>query len=221
MNKYAVIVAGGKGKRMGTDIAKQYLLLKGLPILMHTLKKFKAFDPFIKLILVIPEDDGDFWKTLCERHNFKIAHQVVSGGNTRFQSVKNGLSNIDKDGLVAIHDGVRPLVDNSIISQSFENAQRFDTAIAAISLKDSIRKIDKEKNIAKDRSTFKSIQTPQTFKVDLIKKAYNTEEQPYFTDDASVAEHDGNKIHLIKGSYKNIKITTSEDLKIAEVLFEE
>ncbi|MDH5367655.1 MAG: 2-C-methyl-D-erythritol 4-phosphate cytidylyltransferase [Cyclobacteriaceae bacterium] len=221
MNKYAVIVAGGKGTRMGSDTPKQYLLLNGLPILMHTLKRFKTFDSSIELILVIPEDDHNLWKTLCEKYNFTIEHQIVSGGSSRFQSVKNGLSNINHDGYVAIHDGVRPLVDNSIISQSFEIAQQFNTAITAISLKDSIREIDKGKNIARDRSNFKSIQTPQTFQVDLIKKAYETEELPHFTDDASVAEHDGNKIHLIQGSYKNIKITTSEDLKIAEVLLHE
>ncbi|MDH5476690.1 MAG: 2-C-methyl-D-erythritol 4-phosphate cytidylyltransferase [Cyclobacteriaceae bacterium] len=219
MKKYAVIVAGGKGKRMGSTTPKQYLLLDGYPILMHTLYKFYTYDSTINLILVLPKSDFDLWNTLCEEHDFDIPLQLTFGGDTRFQSVKNGLDLINTEGLVAIHDGVRPLVDNTIIDASFKVALQHKNAITAIPLKDSIRKIDGDKNFAEDRSNYQSIQTPQTFECALIKKAYTTEEQLHFTDDASVAEFAGHKIHLIEGSYKNIKITTTEDLKIAEVLF--
>ena len=218
MKKYAVIVAGGKGSRMGTPIAKQYLELDGLPILMHTLNKFHTYDPSISLILVIPSTDFDFWEELCGNYNFKQPHKVVDGGQTRFQSVKNGLQYVEENSLVAIHDGVRPLVDAVTIGSSFEIAKDKGNAVVAMPLKDSIREVNNGLSKAKDRSKYQIVQTPQTFKSELIKSAFETEELDAFTDDATVLEHAGYRINLVEGNYKNIKITTSEDLIVAEAL---
>jgi 2-C-methyl-D-erythritol 4-phosphate cytidylyltransferase len=215
MDKYAVIVAGGKGSRMGTSIAKQYLLLNTLPILIHTIQKFFNSDSSIKIILVIPESDFDYWNALCIKYSFKISHQLVAGGTSRFQSVKNGLAFVKNNSLVAIHDGVRPLIDEKIIIDAYSQAEKKGSAITSIPLKDSIREIVGKNSESRERSKFQIIQTPQTFQSSLIKVAYDTDEQAAFTDDSSVAEHAGNSIHLIEGSYRNIKITTEEDMFIA------
>ena len=217
MKKYAIIVAGGSGSRMKSDLPKQFIEIGGLPILMHTLKKFKDADADIELILVLPESQFEFWKELCKTHSVfmkTIPHQLVAGGNSRFQSGKNGLDVIENEGLVAIHDGVRPFVSVEIIKESFKIAEEKGTAVASVASKDSVR----VNGQAIDRATVRLIQTPQTFQVSIIKKAFETEELAIFTDDASVAEHAGFTINLIEGSYENIKITTPEDLLWAEVL---
>ena len=214
--KYAIIVAGGSGSRMKSELPKQFIDIGGLPILMHTLKKFKDADADIELILILPESQFEFWQELCEKHRNvmqKLPHQLVAGGESRFQSGKNGLQAIDNDGLVAIHDGVRPFVSAEIIKESFKIAQEKGTAVVSVPSKDSVR----VNGQAIDRATIRLIQTPQTFQVSLIKKAFETEELAPFTDDASVAEHAGFAINLIEGSYENIKITTPEDLLWAEV----
>jgi 2-C-methyl-D-erythritol 4-phosphate cytidylyltransferase len=219
--KYAIIVAGGSGSRMKSDIPKQFIEVRGVPILLHTLKRFKEADSSIELVLVLPETQFDYWQTLLSKHEElakEVPHTLVKGGNSRFQSGKNGLAAIGHEGLVAIHDGVRPFVSTTTILESFEVAQQKGTAVVSVPSKDSVRLIDGVANRAIDRSTVRLIQTPQTFQVSVIKKAFETEELSTFTDDASVAEAAGFNIHLIEGSYENIKITTPEDLLWAEIL---
>jgi 2-C-methyl-D-erythritol 4-phosphate cytidylyltransferase len=222
MQKAAVLVAGGRGTRMGAPISKQYLPIAGLPILMHTLSVFHQVDSAIELILVIPKDDFAYWNELCEKFQFQIPHQLVAGGNSRFQSVKNGISAISfEEGLVAIHDGVRPFVNESVIQESFEKAEEKGSAVAVIALKDSIRKLtDDGKNFYQERQYFRLVQTPQTFDLKRIRKAFQVTELPQFTDDATVYEHQGWEVTLISGNPENIKITTPEDMDYAEYLAE-
>ncbi|WNB17665.1 2-C-methyl-D-erythritol 4-phosphate cytidylyltransferase [Marivirga arenosa] len=218
MKKYAIIVAGGTGKRMGESLPKQFLKLGGTPILIHTLQAFNIADPEIELIITLPKEEIQFWDELNVWHQNYITHKVVAGGETRFHSVKNALEHVD-EGLVAIHDGVRPFVSAEIIHESFSLANKKQAVITAVKMKDSVRQLTedgKSKNI--DRSTLRMVQTPQTFSVDLLKSAYNTEFKNHFTDDASVVEAYGKDVSLIEGDYRNIKITTPEDLVIAEAL---
>jgi 2-C-methyl-D-erythritol 4-phosphate cytidylyltransferase len=218
--EYAIIVAGGKGTRINSATPKQFLELDGLPILMHTLQAFYRYSSSINIILVLPQTDVSFWNSLCGKFNFDIPYTLAAGGDTRFQSVRNGLRKIKGDGLVAIHDGVRPLVTTAMIAESFRLAAICQSAVAAVLLKESIRVTEKEKTIAVDRSKFRLIQTPQTFQVDMIRKAYEIEEDPTLTDDASVAERSDHVITLFEGSYENIKITTPEDLIVAQALLQ-
>lgn len=213
----ALIVAGGKGTRIKSALPKQFIELHGKPILLHTLEAFIRYSPTIPIVLVLPEDDFEIWNSICKKFNFTYPIVLQKGGETRFQSVKNGLQKIE-EGLVAIHDGVRPLVSEDTIGASFRLAAIHKCAIAAVRLKESIRMTDQDNTKAVDRSRFRLIQTPQTFQVDLIKKAYEQKEDNSFTDDASVAERAGNIISLFEGSYENIKITTQEDLVVAEAL---
>src|SRR6187431_1650630 len=199
--EYALIVAGGKGTRIKSKLPKQFLELNGLPILMHTINAFVRYSTSVRIILVLPEDDFDIWNALCEKFNFNVPVILQHGGESRFQSVKNGLDKIDgeaclpdRQGLVAIHDGVRPLVSEDIIGASFRLAAVHQSAVAAVRLKESIRMTDQDNTKAMDRSRFRLIQTPQTFQVDLIKKAYQIKDDPSLTDDASVAERAG---HII------------------------
>ncbi|MEQ1587228.1 MAG: 2-C-methyl-D-erythritol 4-phosphate cytidylyltransferase [Cyclobacteriaceae bacterium] len=216
--EYALIVAGGKGTRIKSRLPKQFLELNGKPILLHTLEAFYRYSEKIITVLVIPEDDFEIWSELCKKHNFNQSIILQKGGETRFQSVKNGLEKIEAPGLVAIHDGVRPLVSEDIIGASFRLAAVHQSAVAAVRLKESIRMTDQDNTKAMDRSRFRLIQTPQTFDVALIKQAYQMKEDASMTDDASVAEKSGHIISLFEGSYENIKITTSEDLVVAEAL---
>ena len=216
--EYALIVAGGKGVRMESEVPKQFIEIAGKPILLHTISAFLKYSEDIQIIVVLPEKEIGRWNQICENYHFDIPHKIIAGGPTRFQSVKNGLKSINEDGLVAIHDGVRPLVDANLIEASFRIATLHGSAVAAVRLKESIRKIDQQATTAVDRSKFRLIQTPQTFQVSLIKDAYVIEENQNLTDDASVAELAGNKISLFEGSYNNIKITTTEDLELEEVL---
>lgn len=216
--EYALIVAGGKGTRIKSRLPKQFLELNGKPILIHTLEAFYRYSEKITVVLVLPEDDFSMWNDLCKKHNFHKSIILQKGGETRFQSVKNGLDKIEGTGLVAIHDGVRPLVSEDIIGASFRLAAVHQSAVAAVRLKESIRMTDQDNTKAMDRSRFRLIQTPQTFDVALIKQAYQLKEDPSMTDDASVAEKSGHVISLFEGSYENIKITTPEDLIVAEAL---
>lgn len=216
LKKYALIVAGGSGTRMETEIPKQFLLLKGKPILMHTIEVFSIIGG-IEIILVLPSSQFEYWESLCVQYSFQIKHKLVAGGETRFHSVRNGLQIIDA-GIVAIHDGVRPIISKQIIEQSFTIASEKGNAIAAVKLKDTIREVKLlggSRNV--NRNNYYLIQTPQTFQLSLIKEAYNNATHYNFTDDAGVLEEvGGNEINLIEGDYKNIKITTPEDLQIAE-----
>ncbi|MDX5340863.1 MAG: 2-C-methyl-D-erythritol 4-phosphate cytidylyltransferase [Cyclobacteriaceae bacterium] len=220
MNKAAILVAGGRGTRMGGPISKQYLSIGGKPVLMHTLEAFYATDSSIFLILVLPKDDFGYWDELCRKFNFRLPHQVVAGGNSRFQSVKNGLNALPfQKGLVAIHDGVRPFVKKEVILESFSKADSTGSAVAVISVKDSLRKLtDDGKSFSKERQYYRLVQTPQTFQVEKIRKAFESEEIPQFTDDATVYEYQGWQVTLIAGNVENIKITTPEDLEYAEFL---
>ncbi|BDC99926.1 2-C-methyl-D-erythritol 4-phosphate cytidylyltransferase [Persicobacter psychrovividus] len=217
--KYAVIVAGGSGSRMQSDIPKQFLLVDQLPILMHTINAFYAYSSEINVIVVLPSAEIPYWHELCTKHRFDKKVTVTAGGASRFQSVKNGLSIIKDSGLVAIHDGVRPFVSTAVIQQSFAVAEQKGNAVVAVPMKDSLRQVNQDDtNNSVDRAAFRIIQTPQTFQTELLIGAYDTPELTTFTDDASVIEHAGHAIHLIDGTYENIKITTPEDLPIAEVL---
>lgn len=217
-NEYALIVAGGKGTRIKSKVPKQFLDVGGIPVLMRTINVFYEYSPDIQVVVVIPEDDFQIWEELCLLHNYHKRIILQKGGDTRFQSVRSGLEKIEGDGLVAIHDGVRPLVSKDIIAASFRLAAVHGSAVAAVRLKESIRMTDQDTTKAMDRSRFRLIQTPQTFRIDLIKKAYQVKEDPALTDDASVAERSGHTISLFEGSYENIKITTAEDLVVAEAL---
>ena len=213
--QFAIIVAGGSGSRMKSDVPKQFLLLNGKPILQHTIERFLTVLPASQLILVLPARDLLVWENLCKHHDFQPPITIVHGGATRFQSVRNGLNAIPvEDGLVAVHDGVRPHISPEIIQNSFETAARMGSAVACVSAKDSVRVVEADGySRAIDRASVRLVQTPQTFQLSLFRQAFQTEEQPFFTDCASVMEHAGFPITLIDGSYENIKITTREDLR--------
>lgn len=218
MKKYIIIVAGGSGSRMGSATPKQFLELLGLPILMHTLKKFQQTVREGEIILALPEKEQNTWQSLCEKHQFDVTHQIVNGGKSRFHSVQNALQKVTEKSIVAIHDGVRPLVSETVIKHCLQAAETHGTAIPTLPMQDSIRKVTDNGNEIADRSQFVLVQTPQCFQSETILKAYQQEYQSSFTDDASVVEQLGHNIHLIEGNKENIKITTPEDLKIAEVL---
>lgn len=225
--RYAIIVAGGSGSRMKASVSKQFLLLQGKPILQRTIERFLAVTPTPHIILVLPERDLAIWQDLCVQHQFfpdaasqiNASIQSVLGGATRFQSVRNGLAAIQaSDGLVAVHDGVRPFVSPAIIEQSYQTAEQTGSAVTCVAVKDSVRVVDAEgRSQAVDRSQYRLVQTPQTFRLDLFRQAFQTAEQPFFTDCASVVEYAGHAITLIDGSYENIKITTPEDMAWGEM----
>lgn len=221
MPNYAIIVAGGKGERMGQHIPKQFLELAGKPILMHTIEKFHNTFPELKIILALPENQFDYWEELCYKYGFtKIPHQIVAGGKTRFDSVKNALKLITENGIVAIHDGVRPLVSATTIKNCFKQAEQSGTAIPVVDVVDSLRFVSKQDNTNKAvaRNCYKSVQTPQCFTSEIILKAYQQAFDETFTDDASVVENLVFQINLVEGNTENIKITSPIDIVLAEVL---
>ncbi|NJL12596.1 MAG: 2-C-methyl-D-erythritol 4-phosphate cytidylyltransferase [Microscillaceae bacterium] len=222
MKKYVLIVAGGQGTRMGASLPKQFLEVAKEPILMHTLRRFWQWDENAEIILVLPAAHQDYWHTLQAKYQFQIPHVVVNGGETRTDSVRQGLAYIqEEESLVAIHDGVRPCVALSTIAESFQVAAQKGSAITAVRLKDSIREmLPSGHTEARDRSRYFLMQTPQTFQTKLIKAAYAQLKSTAMTDDASVAEHHGIAVHLIEGSYQNIKATTPEDLFLLEYLLQ-
>ena len=215
MKKVALIVAGGKGERMNADIPKQFLLLNNLPILMHTIKQFSHFE---EIVLVLPKSQFDYWNGLCKNNDFNQIHILVEGGETRFHSVKNGLDKIDNTSVVAIHDGVRPLISTALINNLVGETKSGRGVIPIIPVKNSIRKIEGENSVHIDRSNLYKVQTPQCFLSADIKEAYTQDFSGTFTDDASVFEANGGKINTLLGEEKNLKITTQEDLNIAEIL---
>ena len=214
MKKVALIVAGGKGVRMNSETPKQFLLLKGNPILMHTLEKFSHLDD---VILVLPENQIPVWEKLCITHNFTINHTIVKGGDSRFHSVKNGLMEIENNSIVAIHDGVRPLISSQLINLLISETKNGIGVIPIVPVKDSIRKVEGDYSRHIDRSNLYKVQTPQCFLSSDIKNAYTQEYSGKFTDDAFVFESNRGEIKPILGEDQNIKITTEEDLKIAEI----
>jgi 2-C-methyl-D-erythritol 4-phosphate cytidylyltransferase len=216
MKKFVIIVAGGSGNRMGSEIPKQFLELCGKPILQHTIQLFYDFDPGCSLILVLPEAQQLFWKSLCMKHSFALPHQVVTGGENRFNSVRNGLKLIDGEGIVLIHDGVRPLVSHQTIERCCRMTEKNGNAIPVLSINESLRKQKASGSESVDRTLYLSVQTPQTFHSEQILKAFEQDFDQEFTDDASVAEKAGFPIFMVEGNRENIKITTPEDLIIAE-----
>lgn len=217
--KYAVIVAGGEGKRMGASIPKQFLEVAGRPILRLTAERFLEYDPDIKMIFVLPSDWKQYWKEYCDKNYFIEKFSMADGGITRFHSVKNALEQIPEGALVAVHDGVRPILSKELIESLFDAAGKSGAAIPVIPLTDSIRELSStdESRVA-DRDRFVCVQTPQVFKSELIKKAYGLPYQKNFTDDASVVEAYGQKISLCPGDRENIKVTTPFDLKVVETI---
>lgn len=227
MRRYVIIVAGGKGLRMGGDLPKQFIPMEGKPLLMHTLEAFHRWDASARIVLVLPIDHQAYWQMLCREIGCKVPHTVVNGGAARFYSVKNGLDWViadakaaSEEALVAVHDGVRPFVTPEMIERCFTAAAERRAAIPVVSMVDSLRERNDEGGSRPvDRSRFVAVQTPQVFALPLLAQAY---EQPFnnlFTDDASVVEAMGQPVAEVEGLRENIKITTPFDLTVAEALF--
>ncbi len=222
MKRYAIIVAGGAGTRFGSAMPKQFLLLAGLPVLMHTVRKFARCEA--QVVLVLPAAQMELWQELCAKHHFEVECTVTSGGSSRFESVKNGLRVVaslagdDTAGsVVAVHDGVRPLVSQQVIDRAYCDAASYGSAVPVVAVTDSIRHIEPDgTSRAMRRDELVAVQTPQTFALDALLSAYDAELSPMFTDDASVMEAAGHTVHLIEGNHDNIKITHPGDIAIAE-----
>ena len=217
---YIIIVAGGKGLRMGTDIPKQFLPIGGKPVLMRTLERFREYSADLQIILVLPKAQQDYWQELCQEYDFKVEYQMTDGGETRFHSVQHGLALIpdDAEGVVGVHDGVRPFPSIDVIRNCYETSRKKKAVIPVIPIVETVRHLQDETSVTVPRSDYRLVQTPQTFDIQLLKAANR---QPYndgFTDDASVVEAFGFDVTLVEGNRENIKITTPYDLKIAEVL---
>ena len=225
---YVIIVAGGKGLRMGSDIPKQFLPIGGKPVLMRTLERFREYDADLQIILVLPEAQQAYWHQLCEEYHFDVTYTLANGGQTRFHSVQNGLAKVpdDAEGVVGVHDGVRPFPSIEVIRNCYETARTAKAVIPVIPVVETVRHLTQSQtpceaeadSVTVPRDEYRLVQTPQTFDIQLLKAANR---QPYndgFTDDASVVESYGHQITLVEGNRENIKITTPYDLKIAEVL---
>ena len=217
---YVIIVAGGKGLRMGSDIPKQFLPIGGKPVLMRTLERFREYSADLQIILVLPEAQQAYWQELCEKYDFKVKYQLANGGQTRFHSVQNGLALVpdNAEGVVGVHDGVRPFPSIEVIKNCYETARTAKAVIPVIPVVETVRHLEGDSSVTVPRGDYRLVQTPQTFDIQLLKAANR---QPYndgFTDDASVVESYGHAITLVEGNRENIKITTPYDLKIAEVL---
>ena len=220
MTDYVIIVAGGKGLRMGTDIPKQFLPIGGKPVLMRTLERFREYSADLNIILVLPKAQQAYWQGLCKEYNFKVEYLLADGGETRFHSVQHGLALIpdDAEGVVGVHDGVRPFPSIEVIRRCYEEAREKGAVIPVIPVVETVRHIKDGTSMTVPRDEYRLVQTPQTFNIQLLKAANR---QPYndnFTDDASVVETYGHPITLVDGNRENIKITTPYDLKIAESL---
>ncbi|NBG64613.1 2-C-methyl-D-erythritol 4-phosphate cytidylyltransferase [Acidiluteibacter ferrifornacis] len=218
MKRFAIIVAGGKGNRMKSEIPKQFIEIGGKPILMHAIEQFYKADSNIEIILVLPKEQIQYWQELQTKHGFEVPVLVSEGGTSRFYSVKNGLEKVTSTGVVAIHDGVRPFVATSTIMKGFEVAEKEKTAIPTVNLVDSIRRVDEKVNRALNRADYRLVQTPQVFDIALLKTAYQQSFSDTFTDDASVIEAMGHSVTLFEGNSENFKITTPFDLKVAEMM---
>ena len=217
MKKYAIIVAGGSGTRFGSTLPKQFVPLGGVPVLMRTIKAFADYDRDINIVVALPSEHFTLWGDLCASRNFDVPHKVVEGGANRFESLRNALFAINEtECLVAVHDGARPLVSRQVIAAGFETAARCGTAIPTVPVPDSIRQLDRNGSHNVSRESLVSVQTPQTFRVEILKEAYTTAFSPLFTDDASVVEFRGTPVTLYPGDVNNIKITHPMDNNTAE-----
>ena len=218
MKKYVIIVAGGKGLRMGSDLPKQFLPMGDKPVLMHTLKVFRRYDETLQIIVVLPREQQDFWKQLCQKHSFAVEHTLADGGETRFHSGKNGLALVQEPGRVGVPDGVRPVVSVEVIRRSYDLAKVQKAVIPVVDVVETLRHLTDAGSETVSRNDYKLVQTPQVFDVELLKQAYAQEFTPFFTDDASVVEAMGIPVYLAEGNRENIKITTPFDLKVGSAL---
>lgn len=221
---YVIIVAGGKGLRMGADIPKQFLPIGGKPVLMRTIERIREYRRDLSIILVLPEAQQAYWKELCTEYGFDIPHRLANGGSTRFESSKNGIAAIPKEeeGFVAIHDGVRPFVSTDTIARCFEAVEESYAVIPVMPVTDTLRYIDRQgggKNVL--RSDYRTVQTPQVFDLALLRRAFDQPYQDAFTDDASVVESLGCPVAMVEGNRENIKITTPFDIAVAETLLKD
>ena len=220
---YVIIVAGGKGLRMGGDIPKQFLPIGGKPVLMRTLERFREYSADLQIVLVLPEAQQDYWRGLCEEYHFEVEYLLANGGQTRFHSVQNGLALVpdDAEGVVGVHDGVRPFPSVEVIRNCYETARTAKAVIPVIPIVETVRELTGTSSMSSftvPRDKYRLVQTPQTFDIQLLKAANR---QPYndgFTDDASVVESYGHAITLVEGNRENIKITTPYDIVVAEAL---
>lgn len=228
MRRYVIIVAGGKGLRMGGDLPKQFIPLEGKPVLMHTIEAFHRRDASMELVLVLPDEQRDYWEMLCREIGCSAPHRIARGGETRFHSVLNGLKMLSEEihdamqggekVLVAVHDGVRPFVSEEVITACFAEAEVSGAAIPVVAIADSLREKKKDGTRPVDRSRYVAVQTPQVFDADLLMRAYAQSYTPLFTDDASVVEALGHTVHTVAGNSENIKLTTPFDLLVARAL---
>ena len=221
MERYAIIVAGGKGLRMGGEIPKQFLPIGGKPVLMRTIEVFRQAYPDIHITLVLPVSQQDYWQQLCQEYNFAVPVRIADGGETRFHSVSNGLKLIpdDTDGLVGVHDGVRPFVAVETIRRCYDEAMEKGAVVPVISVVETVRQLRKDgTSVTVPRDEYKLVQTPQTFRISLLKEAYRQPYTSFFTDDASVVEAMGKPVYLVEGNRENIKITTPADIRFVNGL---
>ena len=222
MNEYVIIVAGGKGLRMGGEVPKQFLPIGGCPVLMRTIDRFREYSACLNIILVLPREQQDYWRSLCREYHYPLpsegTYQLADGGETRFHSVQHGLALIpdDAQGVVGVHDGVRPFASVDVIRRCYEAALEAKAVIPVVPVVETLRHIPSQKNVM--RSDYCLVQTPQTFDIQLLKAANRQPYRDSFTDDASVVEAYGHEVAMIEGNRENIKLTTPFDLKIAEVL---
>ena len=217
MNDTVIIVAGGAGVRMGNAVPKQFMLLKGKPVLIRTIEKFIEFDSSLDIIVTLPANQIHTWTNLCEQYKFKYKHTVVNGGNTRFHSVYNALLKISADcEIIAVHDGVRPLVNIETIRKCFDLAREKGSAVPILQINESIREIRENTSQPVNRDGMYIVQTPQMFQRDTIMQAYCQEYIPEFTDDASVVGKSGFVVKFTEGHRENIKITIPDDIAFAE-----
>ena len=219
MNKYVIIVAGGKGLRMGGELPKQFIPVEGRPVLMRTIDTFHACDNTIQIILVLPRDHQPYWQELCRDYQFAAPHRIADGGATRFHSVQNGLALVEApEALVAVHDGVRPFVSPEVISRCYHDAEQYGAVVPVIPVVETVRHLLPEGSETVSRDDYRLVQTPQTFRASLLRRAYEQLYCDAFTDDASVVEALGHAVHLVEGNRENIKLTTPFDLVVARSL---
>lgn len=217
INCSIIITAGGIGKRMGGDLPKQFLNLGGKPVLMRTLELFHAYNAKAQLILTLPNDWMEYWNDLLKEHGCSIPHQLIDGGQERYHSIKNALSYCSGD-FVAVHDGVRPLVNYETLDRCFTSVEQYEQVIPVMPVKESMRQVFDDASRAVNRAEYCIVQTPQCFKKEVLLKAYEIPFHKGITDDASLVEEAGFNIHLVEGNEENIKITTPFDLRVAEFL---
>jgi 2-C-methyl-D-erythritol 4-phosphate cytidylyltransferase len=214
-----IVVAGGSGTRMGSELPKQFIELEGKPILMHTMEAVRSMDAEMQIILVLPESQLDFWEKLCSEHNWRVPHLLAKGGATRFLSVKSGLAQATGN-LIGIHDGVRPFISKEMVNRCFDAAEKEGAAVPVVPIVQSLRRVLEDRNSAVNRDDFRAVQTPQCFKATVLNEAFEVADRTDYSDDASVVEASGTPISLVDGDQQNIKVTTPFDLQLARLIIE-